>query len=74
VTLSEITAKFGTTALLRLAVLLLTFLTLAALRCPLQLAVWLLTALMHAVDRTVSTRLTSGPVPPRPAWSKGATA
>ena len=64
--LFEITDKFGTSALLRLAVLVLAFLALAALRSPLQLAVWLLTALMGVVDRTVSVRL-AAPPPPAPA-------
>jgi hypothetical protein len=69
--LFEITDKFGAAALVRLAVLVLAFLTLAALRCPLRGAVWLLTALMRLLDRTVSIRLASESVPPRAAWSKG---
>jgi hypothetical protein len=76
VTLFEILAKFGTTALVRFAVMLALFLVLHLLRTPLQLAVWLLTTLMGAVDRSVSTRLASTPPPPRPqpAWSRGAAA
>lgn len=71
--LFEITAKFGTPALLRLVMLVLAFLALAALRSPLQVAVWLLTALMSAVDQTVSVRLVGTPPPPRtrPAWTGG---
>jgi hypothetical protein len=68
VSLFEITAKFGASALLRLVVLVLAFLALAALRSPLQVAVWLLTALMGVVDRTVSVRLVNPPPRARPAW------
>lgn len=74
--LADVHARFGAPALLRLVALLLTYLALAALRTPLQLAVGLLTALMSAADRAASTRLAT-PTPaarPRAAWSKGRTA
>jgi hypothetical protein len=76
VTLFEILTKFGTAALLRFLALLLAFLALHVLRTPLQVAVWLLTALMGAVDRSVSARLAAGPTPhrPRAAWDRAGAA
>jgi hypothetical protein len=77
VTLFEILAKFGTTALMRFLALVALFVVLHVLRTPLQVAVWLLTALMGAVDRSVSTRLASTAPPPprpRPSWTRGAPA
>lgn len=72
-TLFEILAKFGTTALLRFLALVLAFLALHLLRAPLQGLVWLLTALMAGIDRSVSTRLAAGqPNYRRPAWGGGA--
>ncbi|HEX3780697.1 MAG TPA: hypothetical protein VHX38_13605 [Pseudonocardiaceae bacterium] len=75
-TLFEILSRFGTAALLRFVALVLAFLALHLLRTPLQIAVWLLTALMTAVDRSVAARLATGPVSPRPGpvWTRGATA
>jgi uncharacterized membrane protein len=77
VTLFEILAKFGTATLLRFLAMLALLLALHLVRTPLQITVWLLTALMGAVDRTVTTRLLTGSTPPprpRPAWTREAPA
>lgn len=74
-TLSEITARFGSAALARFAALILAFLLLQLLRVPFAALVWLLTAGMRWLDRAACTRITTTTPPPtRRAWPKGATA
>ena len=62
-TLLDILARLGWATLARFALLVLLFLLVHAARWPFLGVLWLLTALLHVIDESVTTCL-AGSVPP----------
>ena len=71
-TLLDILARLGWPTLARCALLVALFLLVHAARWPFLAVLWLLTALLRAIDQTVTTRLAGTLPPTTPHWRAAA--